>query len=534
MPFTDLSVIQRYLIAFSYLDDENKTMLEDLWSKRFFPNKAFLLSCKREEPVEEILDQLTERLQAECIQSLHGEEIIVAFFLDLTKPIETEWAQRMHQIRNMMTSPNYLNATVPTLVQFGYIGKKMQFTAKEQKRASCAAVMKSNRSQEQWQACRMILVAKPALSKRNIWKESILALDLLRRHNAPADLFAPGSNAAANDDIGFFRYDEFDAESVSAINEKLDACNNLLNNKTASGIKQAVKRRLEELTRDAKEITVDGEFQPLHPELNVPDGGFLCKDKFRKQAKKGEYAPYNAAAKATRWAVGQTAAGIRKMIAEMVRKNQAEPAAELEAILSTAAVGVPARERLKEFASEFYPFTREDMPVDPVLDLSYAPQEELQGRIQNYLKATLEHAIVEERIRFEQALADAVTGITLESVERMRSELIQQRLELENRKTNLVPLKDVIHAAAHLGTLRVSEFPTAGLEEAKSRVYMVLRDRKMQQNIIAQQADQTDCFIIDGTTGGIPKLDNMPLKALQIVMADCSEEDEERLLQVLI
>lgn len=518
MPITNISKVQSKVFGICCLEETEKEKVKSLWDSRFSERTAFWIEATLQNTCEDLRQAIANKIIEQHIQTMAGEQCILTVFMDLCKPVAPEFMNTLWGVCGALRAS--LNCNIAAVLQFGYVGIQ-GVGSKEVQRANTRLVVDKNSSMPAVIQHRLCLVGNDSLradSGMN-WKAAIVYLDTLRRVSAPANLLPLTADGIANNDVGFLRYGEYDKVKYDRLVAEQKRLDTLKGKNGGEKLKEQLdKKRNEILSQVDSRFVIRGSLHPQHPDMEVGDSTFDVK---RKKAVKGTNKEYAEAQRETRSAVILTGNRMKKEIISLFEPEIDAASRILEEILDQAQVGVELKSDKSTMQAYFIGNGRRvSEPQPPKLEYR---REGCADEINSYLADVKAHAIDAGMSKFNAALNAAYERILEKGFE---SELqdIQDSSEVITEKVNRMGTAEkFFNKIAFLANPPMSDFNPAAAPGTGMK-YLLFRGTDMG-NIAANVANNTamPIYEIQVNGGGIQKLDNAPLKAVQIVFLDCSD-----------
>lgn len=146
------------------------------------------------------------------------------------------------------------------------------------------------------------------------------------------------------------------------------------------------------------------------------------------------------------------------------------------------------------------------------------------SEIDSYLKGIRRYAGAKARHQFATALLKAYQNIPDKEFARRSSDLLQRLDGVKNRLNRLMTLETLTDIVAQGNELPGAAFQVT-LAAGRSSYWVVSRNEKLSEMVEKKIAGaMTVGYHIDAVHGGLKTLDNAPLKAIQFLQFQCSEE----------
>lgn len=509
----DISIAQCKLIAISSLEGKERDRAKQEWEERFLEHEAFWVDAQANQKASALAQNITAMMREHEIVALAGETVVVAVFLDLTKAPDEGLLQEIVKLPAILTK---LGCLAPIVLEFGFLDDVVfgdAETLKENIRKTVAINCLDTTIRKQ-----LLLVATSSLVQREddtSWKAVMIALDILRRDGAPANM-VPVDGVNPNNNIGFLRYGEYDEQKLQALLKEQETLRRKLSNSGAMEFKNALNMVLGKIETDvAERFVVDGNCQPLHPGVKVE--GFFQK----KAAARGKE-PFAAARNSTWNALDMTAKNLKTMIHDAYQEQIAGAPVYLKQYIEKADIGI---ELESDSAAMLEMLDPEPIGMSEPMTPNLAYKESgYSSEIDGYLKDVRRYCAAKARYEFAVALRDAYKEIPQSEYAQRRSVLAKELKNVGYRISMLMDKKSLINLIATGGNL-----PQANIHIARgggnSACWALCRDPEDSAVLgAACTGALVSVYYIDAKFGGLKLLDNAPIKAVQLLQFHCSEE----------
>ena len=363
------------------------------------------------------------------------------------------------------------------------------------------------------------LVGRPAFggTPEFRWKAVTFMLDMLRRNANTQRIQTVNHN---NGTVGFLRYGEYNEQRLAELQDKESRLTNWLGSNGNLGLSNELTNRLTGIEEDVrKNFVVDANMQPIHPDMIV--SGFLNI----MRARRNNNDSFNRGRAHTLAALQGTGDGLVEQIQEFFKSQMGDPRQYLLDIFDRVGAGIGFVENRALVQSLLAPQLKAVTDTIPP-SLAYNEQG-YYGEIRDYLAAKLEYGIYKGKKWFYETLLETFKGFSDVKITRRRSEM-QEELNMVQNNMNHVPTKQAfcdqaIGAGGGLDAQFVAVFGASGDLTMKYLVCRKDEDRSWMENncFIGQQQELR--FYIHETTGGLVSRDAAPIKALQVLLFDCTD-----------
>lgn len=512
MPFVNISSITDKLMGFSCLEGELHEMLAEVWNERFSPKTALLTTVDMGETNRTIRANVIDRMENQGFQILPGNPCGFAVFLDLTKELNIDDLKQINEAVYRLESALGCNNQIVSY--FGYAGKA-SLLDKKMVHANIQLVQSGmNRKHKVW----LIATALRKGGLKNCWKPAVVFLDILRRDSMTTGQLS--SNSQYPDGcVGFFRYREYDNDSLKKLQQEEIQVRRWLGKDGASEFKQVLSKtfnHLEEIAR--KQFMIEAPLQPVHPDM-------YPEKLFKKLDAKKNAGDFARARIETESAVMATAKNIESQVTEFYLNELGNCKDYLMGLFEKADVSiefVANAETLKDILTEF---TGSD-PMRAIDPLVY-DKKGYQGPIQNYLNWALEHAIKVARKKAADSLLEAYAGF---SGDRIQDERVRLGEELSRIVSDLqhVPNKEeftisVLNSGAGMSKDFNMVISADGDATEKFLLCRNKDDKQWIEKEVAVYSNEVKTAFINEQYGGVVHLDGASLKGLYAVHFACTE-----------
>lgn len=516
----EVNQIHSFLIGLCCAKDGLRQQIHDNWEKRFSPHTSFLVDVDDGDEIRSIVLKAQAKLMEQRVTVPAGKSCVLAIFCDLTTQVNSAQLDVLDRSISMLSQA--LKCYMSTTIQFAYVGQVSLLEERAAVRNHISAMV--DRNIKQPLRTQLLLVATPFLQTEGyeLWKPSMLLLDLLRRNSNPPMLLPETPDGQENNDIGFLSYAEHDSVLREKLSAEVKELTRLVN---PEGSERLSKAKQELLQRKKKDILADyptnGGLQPQHPDMNVPDKGFFNK---RKQAAKGKLDSFNIAMSQTLNAVLATANALYEEIMEVYKAAANHADALLEQLQKESGTGIPVlQDERKMLELLSYSDTAVRRPSSP--NLFYSEKGYI-FEIESFLSLYREYAIYSGAQILCEALCGAYKKKPLhtyeEQLDRLRHDLSEKTLRLDTTCEPEVFFENAYYGSQNL----MAEFfaPPSG---SIDRTYVTVRGSKFRYLESKEQgyAGNTSSFYFSETGSGITQPDNAPIKALRLTLLDCTSEN---------
>ena len=509
----NIGIVQCKLIGISCLEDGERQRVMNEWNARFHEHQAFWIDAKQGQTAPAIAQDIADMSRSQGIAAIGGQSLVLAVFLDLTKAPNEELLREIMKIPRILNTA--LDCMIPLTLEFGYLAVRA-FGDTTAMKDNVQKVVNINCEDRNYRK-QLFLVATSPLWQRDediSWKSVMVCLDLLRRNSAPASMVpAEGGNPCNN--VGFLRYGEYDEERINRLAAQKARIKHELSDYGTMELSNLINMALGKIEQDVEEnFPVEGNSHPIHPGMYPV--GMIAVGK----AKHGRE-PFASARSSTSHALDMTGKQLTAMIQEAYQDQIANAADYLKQIMQEADIGI----ELERDASRMLSILDvEPLKVsNPMLpSLNYLPTG-YATEIENYLKSVRRCAAAKCRNKFAKALVEAYNQVP-DSEYTQRKAALQQELQNVMNKQNMLMTKTQLINDAAMGNVLPGTAFSVIIAAGKSSFWAVCRDEKIGMELDnALRGSRTRGFLINATSGGLKKLDNAPLKALQLLQFDCNE-----------
>ncbi len=502
------------LVGLNCLTGKEREKVHNEWVERFQEHEAFWVDVKENQGVQEISRAVMDQIQAQEIESLMGVTLLVAVFFDLSREPDTQLISQAIQVPDTLN--RILGCNTPLTMEFGSLAR-MQFSDREGMRQRISQVVALGNDRNVSGERHLFLVATMPLVRDEddpSWKSAVVCLDILRREAAPADMFTLDS---PNGSVGFLRYGEYDEQKLNWLTAEQNRLLTALGTGGEMELREAVSVALSKIESEIEEqYVVDGRMQPIHPDMKVD--GFLA----RNAAKKKKNSKYEAARNSTWSAMELTARRLRDTIRGDYQNRIQRAGEYLAEFIQRAGVGVDLEADSARMSDLLKPEKSNLMePMAP--ELAYSEQG-CTGEIGDYFKAIRRWTARKVREEFAAALLEAYRQVDPAVYVNKRAVLIKEKNSVDNRLKNLIGRGKLIGHAATGTPLPMSCFNPILPGGISCRWVLCRTGADMAELDNRCTGTPTTVYYIDEKYGCLKLVDNAPIKAIQALLFDCTDE----------
>lgn len=519
MPVKNITTIEHKMFGLCCIQGGERERLRTLWEQRFAKKTAFWVDAGEQKPME-IMEQFRDQLAALGISSMAGERCIVALFLDFTA-LQDE--ARMRELCQLPANlQNHFGCTVSVALQFGHLGVLDRIHNKAPIENALLATKINGELKVGFP--RLYLVATPFLGGEVSphWKAVAVLLDILRRDPHRGEVLPDCADSDSGNDVGFIRYSEFLEGGVDEWQRRVEKLTKQLGSDGEELLQEALATRLSVLEESVKRrYEVDGNLQPLHPDMYVEKGGFLGGDV--KKAKKGKLPSYNTAAAETCSALEKTALRMRREIeTEYTREAAGTDFMDLCAECGIGLGRVKDRAaimRLLDGLRNSHTEAAIRPTLQPYREEGYANEMTL------YLNQSKKNAIADGRRRYVEQMHRNYEAVTDEQLQDKLQELQVERTKLNEAIHAMPTAEGWLTNILYNGAPGMEGVLTTNRPHSR-RIAMLLREKAYQQHRSEIDA-ATGCWnywIEEHSENGIVVQDGAPMKALVLAVGDGTPE----------
>ncbi len=502
------------LVGLNCLTGKEREKVHNEWVERFQEHEAFWVDVKENQDVQEISRAVMDQIQAQEIESLVGVTLLAAVFFDLSREPDTQMISQAIQVPDVLN--RILGCNTPLTMEFGSLAR-MQFSDREGMRQRIAQVVALGNDRNFSGERHLLLVATMPLVRDEddpSWKSAVVCLDVLRREAAPADMFTLD---APNGSVGFLRYGEYNEQKLNWLASEQERLMTALGDGGEMELREAVSVALSKIESDIEEqYVVDGRMQPIHPDMKVE--GFFAKN----SARRGKNSKYEAARNSTWSAMELTGRRLRDMIREGYQPQIRRAGEYLAEFIQRSGVGIDLEADTARMTELLKPEKGNLMePMAP--ELAYT-ETGCTGEITDYFKAIRRWTARKVREDFAVALLEAYRQIDPAVYANKRAELVKEKNTVDTRLKNLLSRSKLISHAATGTPLPMSCFNPILPGGISCRWVLCRGDADMAELDGRCAGTPTTVYYIDERYGGLKLVDKAPIKAIQALLFDCTEE----------
>ena len=508
----DISIAQCKLVGICCLEGSERDKAKQEWEERFLEHEAFWLDAQVGQKASALAKRITVMMSEHEIATLADETVVLAVFLDLTTAPNEELLREISQIPVILTR---LGCHAPIILEFGFLDDVVFGEAdvlKENVRRTVAVNCEDLNIRKQ-----LVLVASPYGQNQDdsSWKAVMVALDILRRESAPANM-VPVDGVNPNNNVGFLRYGEYDERKLRELTEEQEKLRKKLSNGGAMEFRNVLNMALGKIESDiAQRYVVDGNCQPLHTGMKVD--GFFAK----KNAARGKE-PFASARNSTWNALDMTAKNLKTMIQDAYQAQLDNAAADLKRYIEEADIGIELESDASAMLEMLEP-AAVGMAEPMTPNLAYK-ETGYTSEIDGYLKDVRRYCAAKVRHEYAVKLREAYQAIDPSEYAQRHAVLAKELKNVGYRISMVKDKKTLINLIATGAPL-----PQANIHIKRgggnSACWALCRDT---QDSAALGAACTGALVtvyyIDAKFGGLKLLDNAPIKAVQLLQFHCSEE----------
>lgn len=510
----DISKIQCRMVGISLLGASAGRRARAEWDDRFREHEAFWVDAHPGQTAMDLAKSISQDMAREGIKTMGGTTLVLSVFLDLMQAPDMELLEEVLSVSRLLNKA--LGCLIPLTLEFGYVGQ-FAFGDSAALKKNIWGIVEKNRGNpgERKQLC---LVGISPLWDENedvSWKAVMTCLDLLRRQGTPGDS-VPVDGVDPSNNVGFLRYGEYDEAQLQALIKEKSDIEYALSDHGAMELRNQLAIAMGAIERETeKNYPVDGNSQPVHLGMYVE--GFFA----RKRAQRGGE-PFASARNSTLNAIDQTGKELKKRILDSYRKQTEDAETWLRHYLKEAGVGIELERDRKQMEDILSPAPLGT--VEPPLPGLAYKESGYTSEIDSYLKGIRRYAGAKARHQFATALLKAYQNIPDKEFARRSSDLLQRLDGVKNRLNRLMTLETLTDIVAQGNELPGAAFQVT-LAAGRSSYWVVSRNEKLSEMVEKKIAGaMTVGYHIDAVHGGLKTLDNAPLKAIQFLQFQCSEE----------
>ena len=522
MPVRDISTVSKMLFGICCLEEKESDRIHTLWSQRFTEHAAFLVDSQPGESVRMIVEKLEQKLRGQLIRNMNGQSIILALFLDLTKELEPKWLKTLWSLQTIMD--NYFGTSTQLVLQFGFVGKLNLESATKQRENASVIVNELNGTKPAAVRYTLCMVAKPALADDTStnWKAVMLFLDILRRQMNPSEILPVTDDGNQNNDIAYLRYEEYDEKEYKRLTTRRQILEQRLNNHGQQEFAQVIERYHQSIREQIEQrFLINGGAQPQHTGM-VLDGarsGLLSNPV--SQAKRGRNPIYNQGKDVTYSAIQATARRLEGDIDEFFSSIIKAAPEKLQMMIEQVNLGIALKKNRDEMHTLLNTVNTDRVTI-PELLLNYSEGGAAQ-EIGAFLKAIRRKRTKENWEKYRQALVKAYDSFS--DFDNEEAELRRESDDINRRLANIQQPREFCNQIVAFREPSICDFNIANGNGKIAKFILARKSeliRMLDEATVAGTAVR--CFKIKETGSGIAQLDNAPLKALQAVYLDYSEQ----------
>lgn len=520
MSIIDISNIQYKLIGVCALRGEEKELLKSLWMKRFSEQVTFFAEVEPSDRALVMTQKIFKKISDAGYRAANGFQVVLAVFVDLTEALDESFLKELSSVSAMLST--HLRCSVKYQLFFGYVGMAGLNEGEDVAlmRQNAKALVNGNPY-----AKGVYLVGKPAFggTPEFRWKAVNFMLDMLRR-----DANAQRLQVVSHDNgtIGFLRYSEYDEQMLVKLQNEEKQLINHLGNYGNVEFPGELNSRLAVIETAAREnFVVDANMQPIHPDMIV--SGMLKI----WSAKRNSNDDFNRGRAQTLAALRGTGEGLVEQIRDFYQSRMGDPRQFLVDVFTSIHAGIGFVENRALVQSLLVPqiqAVRDAMP--PALaynENGYAEE------ICTYLEQKLNYGIYKAKIWFYDTLKKAFENFSEQQIANRRSEMQEQLRMVQNNLNHVPTKKEFCDQAIGSGSGMDAQFIAVVGGAGVTLKYLTCRkdeDRAWMEANCFMGNQQEARFYIHETMGGLINRDEAPIKALQVLLFDCTDSRMEELL----
>lgn len=516
---SDISTTKCKLIGISCIDGKERDRVIQAWNSRFHEHEAFWVNAQENQTAETIAQSITAMMRSHGIVSMSEQTVVCAVFLDLIKKPNLELIREIVRVPSVMSSA--LGCMASFTLEFGFLGE-VAFCNKMAVKEHIQDVVDIN-LQNQAVRTQLCLVATSPLVRIEddcSWKAAMICLDVLRRDAAPSSLVHfDGENP--NNNIGFIRYGEFDKQKLQTLKEEQARLIAALGNGGETALRTAIDMAMGHIeTNVANNYPVEGNSHPVHPKMFIESKGI--KAVFEKKAAQRGDEPFRSARNSTWNALDATGKHMRNTILASYREQIDHAADYLQQFIQEAGVGIELKSNTKLMTAILEPKPiGVSEPLTP--DLAYK-ENGYVTEISGYLETMRRYAAAKSRRDFAVALLNAYNSIDPSVYVKERATLNQELNNVNIRLSGVISKQDFQDLLTTGGQLPQSSFHPQR-PGGNSSCWALCRE-SADYDALAKGCTglATTAYYIDSRYGGLKALDNAPMKAVQLLQFQCSDE----------
>lgn len=505
MPVTSINQVQCKLLGISLMGSADSKKIRDLWDSRFRPGDVIWVEVKPGQCTTAIAENVLQEMKNQGIRTLKEKALLTASFLDLSKELDEIAEKTIDQLAGLPgLLSDSLGCRTPLNLEFGHLGN-MAFADKSMLKANAEKVIAINTAhkEERLQLC---LTAKPVLGDEDEdWKTAVILMDVLRRQTAPEQLVPVGGDFFPNDDVGMFRYGEYNKELNDRLQAEQDALNRALSCEGADQLAEELQKDFDNIDREIEtHFPISGGMMPLPLGLRVT--GFLAE----RLATAGKNRDFNAAAASVMSAIESTEDKMCADILSYYQDDISQAGKRLEDLINRAHVGIQLeRDQAK----------MEQILTQNIANPAYCGQVSLSHRGDN--EQQIERQLVAARGKAAKAVKQTLLQAMRDAYSQQTQEHYSAKAAALNGKLNDVQaeLAELLSASGLVNLLASGEsLPrtcfTPVLAGGATFTAVICRNDD-GQTLLNQKG--LSGYRIDALRGGLNTIDGAPLKAVQLL-----------------
>lgn len=500
------------ILSISCLTGDDERQLKEQWKTRFSKHETCFLEAQMTDTWQNTVENLCAAIEKQGL-AIGADSCILAFFLDLRQDVDAAW---LHCIEEGLKA--LAICKIEAVVQFGYIGK-WGFQTPTMQRENAHRLVESNRKSI-WVPHRLCLTASPYLSTvpDNNWKAVCVFLDIQSRKNSAIELL-PGNG---NGYVGFLRYGEYDQVRCKELQKKHAALMALLGDGGQKEFMAELKKRDTELSnKAAKRFQIEGNAQPLHPDMAKTRPGMFPIGARKKWEKAFEKARVNS-----QLALERTAEQLEKDIRAFFAPIVSNARSDLETLMDKNRLGYGFRQNPDRMRELLVAPPIQQKPLRPALDFNEVGYSQ---DICDYLEGVRDWAISQQLQVYYRSLCESSAALAVENLKEKVEKLEEQVSEV------VYQLEKISTPDSFCGKYAFGKIPpecsfTPAIGNAETCQFLLCGGDLAEQ--------------VNGYTAAAPTLvysmpgaepDDAPLKAVQVVFLQCTNAEETKgvLLQLL-
>lgn len=513
MPISNIMTVHMSVLGLCFLKGRQKELLKTEWKDRFGGRTSLWVDLEVDSSFEQIRDAVLTSIREREGMYIQ-QECVMAVFLDLQEAVPEHLPETLKRIQE--TLDLVLNRSTVAVLQFGYVGIRGLSDGKIV-RENTAMLSGENAKRPAAIQYRVCLVGSDfsRSGDENNWRAVALFLDILRRQNSIVGFLPVSPNGQSNDDIGYLRYAEYNKIRYQDCKRREEKIRQLLGKGGNEELFRLYENRRNELRKTVQQrYVIEENMHPQHPDLIVT--GMLSVTR----AKKGKHKPYNEAAERTRNAVLLTAKRMESEIKKLFAPYILNAEEELLSMFETAKVGLELKKDRGEMNAILSVTRAGGLPALPLLPYSEAG---VSGSICTYLKQMRSYVTDSCLEEYENSIRSAYDRILEKGFADEEQRLAREMQNITDTMRNLQTPEKIIVAIQN-----GSYLPETGLApgnvEGRQKSYMLIRGEEVRRKVESMiSSGTTQIYELMQTADDAQSIQDMPAKAVQMMVSDCSE-----------